>query len=166
VRDADRLVGFAVGLGFTSTEAGGHEGQGSGGFLEGEYVYRPSIFFAPRVYAGGLVTFPDKDSCGVEPCKVHSQIMLLGAKARLVAPIPYVAPFIEGGIGLSLGHLRTLDQSDIDEEMTGLTLHVPFALGLAMGRNHDLSVSFGYLIHPFFSQFSGALTVGMAFLTP
>jgi hypothetical protein len=163
--EPDHMVLFAVGLGYTFTEVVNHEGEGSGAFLEAEYVFRPTSFFTPRLYAGSLVTFPDEDSCGVEPCDVKSQIFFLGAKARLMAPIPYIGPFIELGLGLSLGHLRTLDQ-DVDEEMSGATVHIPIAVGLALGRENNFSVSFSYLHHPSDSQLSGAVAVGMGFRIP
>jgi hypothetical protein len=166
--EPEHLLEAVGGLGFTFShvEEDGDKAAGATGvFLEAEHVFWPGRFFSPRFYGGALATFPDEDSCGISPCDVQSKVALFGAKFRLMAPIPYVGPFIELGLGASLGHLRTLDVG-LDEETNGAALHIPWALGLAFGRHHSVSVAVSYLTHLSQHQTSGALAVGVGIPLP
>ena len=42
-------------------------------------------------------------------------------------------------------------------------MHVPFSIGLALGRNHNFDVGFTYYIHDAAKQFNGAFAVGYSF---
>jgi hypothetical protein len=86
----------------------------------------------------------------------------VGAKGRLALPIPWVAPFLETGIGVSIGSLRTLTP-DEDRERKGLAFHIPFAIGLAIGPEHRFEIAFGYYFHPAVKQFDGAVAFGISF---
>lgn len=165
-REPLRLLQVLGGVGVTFAEdQDRYSGQGLGGYLGAELVFRPGSFFQPRLYAGALATFPDADSCRAAPCDVESKIFFLGAKVRLMAPIPYVGPFVDVGLGASLGYLRTLDL-DHDERVRGAAFHIPFALGLAIGKRHELDLSFSYLVHPAQDQVAGAFAFGLGFPLP
>lgn len=157
------ILQLSGGFGLSIDSEEDHDGVGSGGYLEAEYVYRYIPALTPRAYAGLLMTFPDEDSCanGIPPCDVQSKIFFLGVKLRLMAPIPYVGPFLELGLGASLGYLRTHDL-DVDERARGAAVHIPFTLGIAFGRRHDVDVSLQYLVHPSVKQLGGALAIGVA----
>ena len=159
-----RMLEVVGGLGYTFAQEKDHaDGMGTGGFLEAEYVFRPSHVFSPRLYAGALVTFPDDKSCGGDPCDVESKIVFAGAKARIMAPIPYVGPFFELGLGVSAGYLRTLARLDVDERTSGVAIHIPFAIGLALGRRHQYDLEFSYLFHVAERQTGGAVAFGLGF---
>lgn len=153
------------GLGYSFSLDEGYDGRGSGGFLEAEYVFRPFRVFTPRLYAGGLLTFPEERSCGSDSCDVQSKIFFAGAKLRIMAPIPYVGPFFEFGLGASFGYLRTLDRG-VDETARGATIHVPFAIGLAVGPRHEFDLAFSYLVHPKERQVGGGVVFGIGFSLP
>jgi len=138
--------------------------SGDGVFSDVEYYLAVSDWFSPRAYAGLLLTFAsDDDRCadrGVA-CDVSTQIGFLGVKGRFSVPIPYAAPFLELGAGLSLGALRTRTLR-VHEAHDGVTYHVPFAVGLALGPEHDIQLALAFLFHPAQKQATGACTVGLS----
>jgi hypothetical protein len=136
-----------------------------------------SDWFTPRGYAGLLLTFDDAaddDVCQEEVsrpqrrttvtefCEVTAKIGFLGAKGRLGIPIPYVAPFLELGLGLSFGVLRTRTIV-VDEETEGVAYHIPAAVGLMIGEHHEFEVALSFLYHPEQRQLGGAFAFGMMF---
>src|ERR1043166_6694698 len=127
---AEHRVEFVAGLGISASNDTSRNGSGEGGFAEAEYVFRPGSAVTPRFYAGLLMTFPRRATCGAPAmCDVESQIGFAGAKVRLMAPIPWVGPYLEIGFGASVGRFRTLDGPMIDESASGVVLHIPWALG-------------------------------------
>jgi len=139
-------------------------GSGIGAYAQAEYVYAKLEWVTPRAYSGLMFTAA-RDDCddGVSPCDVSAKIWFLGGKVRLLAPIPYVAPFFELGMGVSLGSLSTQVGDLLDVKHTGAAYHVPFALGLALGENRDFELSLHYLFHPEQQQFGGAIAFGVSF---
>jgi hypothetical protein len=152
----------SAGLGGSIPYQGNH-GSGTGLYVEGEYAVEPTNWFIPRAYAGLLLTFPNTSSCdspGV-PCDVSAKIGFVGVKARLIAPIPYVAPFFELGVGLSVGVLTTRTPQENDGSVN-VAYHIPVTLGLALGKDHNVEVALGYLVHPTI-QADGALAFSLSF---
>jgi hypothetical protein len=153
-----------VGFSFVSIANEEINGSGSGVMAQAEYVYAKKVWVTPRAYSGLLFTTPDDDcDSGVTPCDVASKIWFLGGKVRLLAPIPYVAPFFELGVGASIGSLSTQVGDLVNVEHYGAAYHVPFALGIAFGEHRDFELSFHYLFHPQQYQFSGAIAFGVGF---
>lgn len=162
------LVGASAGLGLSYADDDSAAG-GRGFYLQAEYAYGLSAWFQPRAYAGVVATSSKDEEAGPMhlpcqsaaggPCEVSAQIGFLGAKGRVIIPIPYVAPFFELGLGLSLGKLTTMT-NPTDERRMGLHIHVPFALGLLIGGRYRFEVSFQYLAHPAAAQTAGAVAVG------
>jgi len=159
-------VDIFVGLGISFPSDSTRTGDGKGAFLEGAYVFWPHSAVTPRLYGGLLATTPDRKTCSAVPCDVEAQIAFAGAKVRVMAPIPWVAPYLELGLGVSAGHLRTLDGTMIDTKTWGLTWHYPIALGVAFGVRHQYDVSFSYLFHPEEQQVEGAFAIGFGFAVP
>jgi len=151
-------------------EKEGRDGDGRGGFVAAEYVFLPRHVFSLRLYAGAVVTLPNDSSCRSPPCDTEAQIGFTGAKVRVMAPIPWVGPYLELGLGASVGYMRTYYTrpyyGTTDETLRGATFHIPFALGLALGRQHEFDVAFSYLFHPAQSQVVGAVAVGLKFAVP
>ncbi len=87
-------------------------------------------------------------------------IFFVGAKFRLMAPIPYVGPFIELGFGTSAGHISTRSGYQVNVTGDGIMYHVPFALGLALGGRHQFEIAFQYLFHPEQKEVCGAAALG------
>lgn len=158
---------MSAGLGFSfpyDFESSGAEG--SGFYWSAEYALLPSPWFSPRVYAGMLVTSADETSCSgrVLPCDASAQIGFVGIKGRLTIPIPYVAPFAEAGLGMSIGAMST-QTPGIDKRLSGITYNVPFALGLSFGagQRYFIDLALGYLVHPALSQYDAAFALSLAF---
>jgi hypothetical protein len=154
-------AGFGLSVPYTDRQS---NSQGGGFYGAAEFVLVTSMWFSPRAYAGVLLTNTDAGSCDTPGCDVHASIGFLGAKGRLTIPIPYVAPYIEAGLGASVGNLTTRVY-DIDVDFTGVTYHVPFAFGLSIGNMHDyfVDLGFSFLFHPAQSQANGALAFSLAF---
>ncbi len=155
------MVSLGVGL---SDQYATHHGSGTGFYAEGEYALEVASWFMPRAYAGLLLTFPDRGSCDGSgaPCDVSTKIGFAGGKIRLLAPIPYVAPFIELGLGLSVGVLTTRTPEE-DDGSVNLAYNIPVTLGLALGKDHGVEVALAYLVHPAAKQVDGALALSLAF---
>lgn len=109
------------------------EGAGVGGSLIVERAVGSAVWGGGRVYAGGFFSNASPDRCpaGIDPCSVSSQIAVVGAKARLLVPIPYVGPFLELGVGLSAGSLENRigahgGYAALDETHSGVMVHIPF----------------------------------------
>lgn len=138
--------------------------DGSGFYAQGEYLFNLSTWFSLRPYAGVIFTKTRKDdSPQQEPdYKVTSNAFLIGGKARVTAPIPWVAPYVEGGIGTSLGSFETYT-AYTDIKKNGLLWHIPFSLGLQLGPKHNFDIGFTYYFHPSAEQFAGAVAFGLSF---
>lgn len=157
------LIQVSAGLGLALAD-NPYDAGGSGFYAAGEYVLRPTIWFTPRAYVGLLLVSPDADCpVGVSPCEVSSRIGFLGSKVRLMAPIPYIGPFVELGLGASLGRITTRVGSTLDASRRGVTYHIPWAVGIALGRHYQFELSFQYLEHPEEKQTSGAAALGISF---
>lgn len=134
---------------------------GSGFYAQGEYVWNLASWFAFRPYAGVIIASGDSDVPGMEGYTVKSNAFLLGAKARISAPIPYVAPFIESGVGMSAGSFQTYTPLT-NLKKDGVLAHVPLSIGLAVGRRHNVEIKFTYYYHSSADQFSGAFAGGFS----
>jgi len=139
-------------------------GGGQGVYARADLLPWRDSWFTPKAYSGFLITVPSGDcGVGVSPCDVSAQILFLGGAARLMLPIPYVGPFVEVGLGLSIGRMSTRSGADVNLQWSGVTYHVPFALGLAFGKQHEYELSFQYMDHPDQHQVTGGIAVGFGF---
>lgn len=151
-----------------SENRGDGEGYGAGILIES--VSRWTRWFSGRLYAGGFLSSPDRNSCstGVQPCSVSSQIAVAGAKIRMLVPIPHAGPFLELGAGLSAGSIETRlggigFSPTIEESHSGLMAHVPLSVGIAFGAEHQHDISIDYFIHRGREHVVGILALGMGF---
>ena len=137
---------------------------GSGFYAQGEYVIATSKWFSLRPYAGIILTSENKSDNQENQInyKVTSKAFLLGGKARVCAPIPYIAPYLETGLGLSIGSFETYTPST-NSSKNGLIMHIPFSIGLAVGKKHNIDIGFTYYYHQSAKQFSGATAFGLSF---
>jgi hypothetical protein len=136
-----------------------NEVAGTGFYAQGEYVWSPLSWFGVRPYAGVLIASDELKEEGIPNYKIKSNAALLGVKVRLAAPIPYVAPFIESGVGVSVGSFQTYT-AETNLKKNGVLFHVPVTLGLALGRNHEYEFKFIYYFNESVEQFSGAAAIG------
>ncbi|MEY2868009.1 MAG: hypothetical protein RIR01_413 [Bacteroidota bacterium] len=135
----------------------------TGFYAQGEYVLGITKWFGLRPYAGIILTSGNvTENESLKEYKVNTKAFSFGGKVRLVAPIPYVAPYIESGIGASIGTFQTYTPTT-NIKKSGVLLHIPFSLGLAVGRKHNVDIAFTYLFIPAAEQFTGAAAVGLTF---
>ncbi len=136
---------------------------GSGFYLQGEYVLTLASWIDIRPYAGLILTKANSKDLNENPTiyKSTSNAFLIGGKTRIKAPIPWVAPYIEIGVGASIGSFETFTP-DTDLDKSGLIFHIPVSLGLELGREHNFDVAFTYYYHNSVKQFSGAFAIGLS----
>lgn len=163
----DRRLNLSGSVGLSLVNDSSSEGSGVGGWLSAGYVFRANSWFSPRAYVGGVWTSP-QDDCeeNVSPCDVSAALGVLGAKTRFKLPIPYVAPFFEVGLGASVGKLSTRAGFANGTQHSGVAVHIPFSVGLALGREHDIELAFRYLAHPDQNQMVAAVAVALEFPLP
>ena len=138
--------------------------MGGGLYLQGEYIFGITSWFSARPYVGGIFTSVDKnpDLQNQPQYRVTTNAFLVGGKVRFFAPIPWVAPFIEGGIGASIGKFETLTPA-VNFDKSDVLLHIPFSLGLAIGRKHSFEIGISGYFHPAAKQSNGVFAVGYTF---
>lgn len=137
---------------------------GSGFIAGAEYGLPYSAWFGLRPYAELLLTWPDErdETCdkSTSPCEVTAKAGALGTKARLAIPIPYVAPFTELGLGVSVGEFRTL--TPLHQRIRdGVLASIPWGLGLSLGPAGELEFKLAALYHPAARQFSASFVFGV-----
>jgi hypothetical protein len=163
----DKSLHVLAGPGFSFSDeddTGSETAEGEGGFGQVEFVLNVTRWFSPRAYGGLHRTWPDRTSCGLEsPCDVSTRVGFAGVKLHAMIPIPYVGPFLEIGLGGSVGTISTRIGTLYDRHNDGFMYHIPFALGLALGETHSLEVSFSFLFYPSYGQATGALAFGIGF---
>ncbi|GGE97127.1 hypothetical protein [Flavobacterium limi] len=161
-----KFIKASIGLGYSYSdydEKGSEYIEGSGFYTQGEYVIGVTKWFSVRPYAGLILTSTDEDNNkNPEHYKVTSKAFLIGGKARICAPIPWVAPFIESGIGASIGSFETYTPLN-NIKKNGVLMHIPFTLGLAVGRKNNIDIAFTYYFHSAADQFNGAFAAGFSF---
>lgn len=134
----------------------------AGFYAQAEYVWSPLSWFGVRPYAGVIIASGESEGADMPKYRIKSNAALLGVKARLAAPIPYVAPFMESGVGMSLGSFETYTK-ETNVKKSGALVHIPFTIGLAIGRKHNYEFKFTYYYHQSVEQFSGAMAFGLSF---
>ncbi|MBF4508492.1 hypothetical protein IRZ83_17585 [Flavobacterium sp. JLP] len=160
-----KFINITAGLGITASdyEEDNVELDGSGFYAQGEYVWGITKWFGLRPYAGVIFTSPAKNTNTDQPdYKISTKAFLLGGKARICAPIPWIAPFIETGFGASIGSFETYTPST-NIKKSGIVTHVPFSFGLALGPKHNIEAAFTYYYQSSVDQFCGAVAVGYSF---
>lgn len=164
-------VQISGGLAFSYAHDGRlRNGHGRGGAVSLEYIENWTRWVSGRLYGGLFLSGSNRGSCsaGVEPCSVSSQIGVAGGKGRLLIPIPYVAPFLELGAGVSAGSIETRMggrgfRQPLDEDRSGFFFHRQGSLGLAFGARHQHDLSFDFFFHrPWHVAATFALGIGFS----
>lgn len=150
-----------IGIG-TSLPTEAYSITGSGFYIQAEYIYAPKKWVGFRPYLGFITTNPNESSTDavLQEFRVTSKAFLLGGKARICAPIPWIAPFIELGIGASLGSFETYTPT-FYKKQNGLLMHIPYTLGLALGQNNNFEIAVTNYVHPSVEQFSSTIAIGI-----
>lgn len=159
----EKSIDVSIGLGL-SAPYDESDVTGSGFYAQGEYVLSVNKWIDLRPYAGVIFTKMSEDDRDIwrPNDRVTTNAFLFGGKTRITAPIPWVAPYFEIGVGGSIGTFETLTyHTEIDDR--GLFLHIPFSLGLELGPQHNVNVEFTYYFHNSLEQYAGAAAIGLSF---
>ncbi len=130
-----------------------------GFFAQGELILKAASWVEFRPYAGFIFT-----NANANPGEefTESKAFLMGGKARLRAPIPWIAPYAEIGIGTSIGSFKTYTFFESIDK-SGIIYHIPIALGLELGPDHNVDIGLAYYLQPSVEQFAGAFAIGLTF---
>lgn len=133
-----------------------------GFFAQGELVLKVASWVEFRPYAGFIMTRSNGKDVNDNPTyeKAETKAFLLGGKARVRVPIPWVAPYVEIGIGTSIGKFETFTAFD-NINKSGIIYHIPVSFGLELGRNNNVDLGFTYYFQPTIEQFAGAFAIGI-----
>ncbi|WP_418263392.1 hypothetical protein [Flavobacterium faecale] len=157
----EKKLSVSIGYGLTFPYYDDIDIANSGFFAQGEYVLKFSNWISLRPYAGVLFTKSNGKDIKDNPTVYEStaNALLIGGKGRLTFPIPYVAPYLESGLGASIGNFKTITPKG-DSSKSGMIRHIPFTLGLAVGRKHNVDIAFTYYYQPTVNQIAGAIAFG------
>lgn len=157
-KSINALFGFA----FSYPDQSVTDAFASGFISQADLILETSSWVELRPYAGFMFTSSQDEDLNGNPTeeRVQSRAFFLGGKVRLKAPIPFVAPYVELGLGASIGSFRTFTAFD-NIDNSGFTYHFPIAFGLELGRHHNIDLGFMFMTHPDQSQYSGAIAVGV-----
>lgn len=160
----ERSINAQIGYGLSAPYNSADEIFSDGLFAQGELVLRVASWIELRPYAGFVLTNSNGKDINDNPTNesVETKAFLLGGKARLRAPIPWVAPYIEIGLGTSIGKFETITAFDIINS-SGFVYHIPFSIGLELGKNNNVDLGFAYYFQPSVNQFTGAFALGITF---
>lgn len=159
----EQSINAQIGFGISSPYESEDEIADTGFFVQGEYVMKLASWVELKPYLGMVTTSSNGKDLNNDPTdeKAETKAVLLGGKFRVRAPIRWVAPYIELGIGASIGKYETLT-STTNIEKNGLIYHIPFAFGLELGRNNKIDLGFTYYFQPSVEQYVGAFAIGIS----
>lgn len=159
----EKSINAQIGYGMSAPNNSADKIVSEGFFLQGDLVLKVLSWVELRPYAGLILTNSTGKNLNGNPTneKVESKAFLIGGKTRLRAPIPWVAPYAELGIGVSIGKFETFTAfTDINK--SGVIYHIPFSLGLELGRKNNVDLGFMYYFQPIVEQYAGAFSVGIS----
>lgn len=160
----EKSITAQIGYGLSSPYNSIDEIVDDGFFAQGELVLKVASWIEFRPYAGFILTNSNGKDLNDNPTdeKAESKAFLLGGKTRVRAPIPWVSPYIEIGIGTSIGKFKTLTAYD-NIDKSGIIYHIPASFGLELGKNNSVDLGFAYYFQQSVQQFAGAFAVGITF---
>lgn len=161
-----RFIKASIGFGSSTSDYEEENPEvidGFGFYTQGEYIIGLTRWFSVRPYAGAIFTSTDDNKIkNPQGYKVETNAFLLGTKVRLCAPIPWVAPFIETGIGASIGSFKTYTNY-VNEKKSGVFAHIPIGLGLALGRKNNIEIGVSFYSNLSTKQSFGGFAAGYSF---
>ena len=142
----EKSLNLQIGRGFSSIDLINVD---DGLYVQGELALKVISWVELRPYIGLIFG--------------NSRTLLTGGKVR-VRPFrsPWLATFVEIGIGASIGKFRTLATFD-NIEKEGIIYDIPFSFGVELGRDNNVSIGHAFYSQPSVEQFTGAFLVGIKF---
>ena len=158
----EKSINVLIGYGLSAPNNSVDEIVDDGFFAKGELVLKFASWLEFRTYVGFILTGSNEKDLNDNPTdeKAETKAFLLGGKARVRAPIPWVAPYVEFGIGTSIGKFETFTAFD-NIDKNGIIYHIPLSFGLELGKNNNVDLGFAYYFQPSVEQYAGAFAVGI-----
>ncbi len=160
---SDEAIEVSVGYGLSVPydEVGFY---GTGYFAQGEYVLGINEWVDLRPYAGYIFTEMNESFGGpIKPeDKATVNAFLFGGKARLTLPTEWVAPYLELGVGSTVGTFETVTAKRKFEK-SGIFLHFPVSVGFELGPDHNVTLELTGFLHNSPAQVVGAVAIGLSF---
>ena len=158
----EKSINAQIGYGLSVPYSSVDEIADDGFFIQGECVLKVASWIELRPYAGLILTSSNGKDLNDNPTneKAESKAFLIGGKARVRAPIPWVAPYFEIGIGGSIGKFETFT-AFTNIKKSGFVFHIPVSIGLELGRDNNVDLGFSYYFQPTVEQFVGAFALGI-----
>ncbi len=155
-KSLDVSIGYGISVPYDDVDV-----EGSGFYLQGEYVLTLAKWLDLRPYAG-LILAKTKNDNNLPNYRSDANAFLIGGKLRFTAPIPWVAPYLESGIGASIGSFETFTVfTNITK--SGFVFHIPVSVGLKLGPKQNFDFAFTYYFHPSVEQIAGGIALGVSF---
>ncbi len=160
----EQSTNVSIGLGMSAPYDETDLLRGAGAYAQGEYVLSPATWIDIRPYAGIILTkFKEDDPEEVQPrYRSSANVFLIGGKTRITAPVPFVAPYFEIGVGASIGNFETYTPTTSIEE-SGVFVHIPVSLGLKIESLQNVDIRLTSYFHNNLQQFTGAAAIGISF---
>lgn len=160
----EKSINAQIGYGISAPDRSQDDFVDSGILVQGELVLKVLSWFELRPYAGVIFTNSNGEDFNGNPTmeKAETKAFLLGGKFRLRAPIPWIAPYLEFGVGTSIGKFETMTAFD-NINKGGIIYHIPLAFGLELGKRNNLDLALAYYFQPTVKQFAGGISVGYTF---
>lgn len=153
-------IGFVASMPFNSAE----DPSNTGLFTQGELILKLASWVELRPYAGLVLTGSqgyDFDG-NASSEKAETKALMLGGKARIRAPIPWFAPYIELGAGTSIGKFDTYTVFT-DVEKRGIIPHLPISFGVEFGKRNNVDIGLAFYSQPTVEQIVGIFAFGLSF---
>ncbi|TLF40231.1 hypothetical protein [Maribacter aurantiacus] len=153
-------IGFVSSMAFNSAE----DTSNNGFFTQGELILKLTSWAELRPYAGLVWTGTQGYDFDGNPTyeKSETKALMLGGKARLRAPIPWFAPYIELGAGTSIGKFDTFTLFT-DIEKGGIIPHIPISFGVELGKRNNVDLGLAFYSQPTVEQMVGIFAFGLSF---
>ncbi|WP_026810730.1 hypothetical protein [Arenibacter latericius] len=159
----EKAINAQIGYGLSFPYNSLDEIVDDGFFIQGDLVLKVASWIELKPYAGFIITNSNGKDINDNPTDERAELkaFLLGGKTRIRAPIPWVAPYLEIGIGTSIGKFETFTAFD-NIDKSGIIYHIPFSFGLELGPSNDVDLGFAYYFQPSIKQAAGAFALGIS----
>jgi hypothetical protein len=158
-----QAVNLQIGYGVGAPENREGVASLSGGFYgQIDWILITKTWLELRPYIGLISTNVDEEEFLGDPPieKAETRAALLGGKLRLRVPIPYISPFLELGVGASIGSFDTSTLVDTIDKR-GITPHFTTAFGLGLGKKNGIDLALAFYQEQEVKQVIGVFYLGL-----
>lgn len=159
-----KSISAQVGIGLSAPNNSVDGLVDDGFFAQAELILTVKSWLELRPYTGFISTNAGGEDLDGNPSNeiATTKAFLMGGKARARAKLGWFAPYVEAGVGTSIGSYRTLTFFD-DIDKSGITYHIPLSAGIEFGRKGNFDLGLMYLLQPSVKQYAGAFAIGVTF---